>query len=188
MDRLFYCINCINNKQINYKTEIDKQINKSREKNKSDFANIPLIKPIIRKEDNSIITNGFIKFHHSRADHSKCPYCNGETVELSLTTDDWDVLKQISTDADFILEMDKLKKTDIVDFNLKLSQFKANAVASQPVSPPPQPSNVPKCPTCGSTNIKRISGTKRWVGTGIFGLASSSALKSYECKNCSYKW
>lgn len=46
----------------------------------------------------------------------------------------------------------------------------------------------PKCPTCGSTNIQKISGTKRWVTTGLFGLASSNVGKTMECKNCGYKW
>lgn len=49
-------------------------------------------------------------------------------------------------------------------------------------------SRVPKCPTCGSTNIKKISGTKRWLSTGLFGLASSNIGKSMCCQNCGYKW
>lgn len=48
--------------------------------------------------------------------------------------------------------------------------------------------NIPKCPTCGSTNIKKISSTKRFVSTGLFGLASSNIGKTMECKNCGYKW
>ena len=48
--------------------------------------------------------------------------------------------------------------------------------------------NMPKCPTCGSTNIKRISGTKRWLTTGLFGLASSDIGKTMVCKNCGYKF
>ena len=48
--------------------------------------------------------------------------------------------------------------------------------------------NIPKCPTCGSTNIKRISGTKRWLTTGLFGLASSDIGKTMVCKNCGYKF
>lgn len=47
---------------------------------------------------------------------------------------------------------------------------------------------VPTCPTCGSTNIQRISGTKRWLSTGLFGLASSDVGKTMKCKNCGYKW
>lgn len=48
--------------------------------------------------------------------------------------------------------------------------------------------NKPKCPTCGSTNVQKISTTKRWVSTGLFGLASSDIGKTMCCKNCGYKW
>lgn len=48
--------------------------------------------------------------------------------------------------------------------------------------------NIPKCPTCGSTNIERISGIKRFVSTGLFGLASSNIGKTMHCKNCGCKW
>lgn len=49
-------------------------------------------------------------------------------------------------------------------------------------------SNTPKCPTCGSTNIQKISGTKRWLSAGLFGLASSDVGKSMVCKSCGFKW
>lgn len=49
-------------------------------------------------------------------------------------------------------------------------------------------SRVPKCPTCGSANVQKISGTKRWITTGLFGLASSDIGKTMCCKNCGYKW
>lgn len=163
MSKLYYCTNCINDEQIHRKLVENKMFTYME------------------------INNGFIDFKDSKTDHSKCPHCNGSTVEMSLTVEEWNVLKNISTDSSFILEMDKLKKSDIVDFNLKMSQFKANAVASKPVQTPPQ-SNIPKCPTCGSTNIKKISGTKRWVGTGIFGLASSDLGKTMQCGSCGYKW
>ena len=48
--------------------------------------------------------------------------------------------------------------------------------------------NLPTCPTCGSTNVQKISGTKRWLSTGLFGLASSDVGKTMKCKNCGYKW
>ncbi len=51
-----------------------------------------------------------------------------------------------------------------------------------------QEKNIPKCPTCGSTKIQKISSTKRWFTTGVFGLASSNVGKTMECKNCGYKW
>lgn len=48
--------------------------------------------------------------------------------------------------------------------------------------------NVPRCPTCNSTKVEKISTTKRWVSTGLFGLASSNIGKIMHCKNCGYKW
>lgn len=47
---------------------------------------------------------------------------------------------------------------------------------------------VPKCPTCGSPDIQKISGTKRWVTTGLFGVASGDLGKTMVCKNCGFKW
>ena len=53
---------------------------------------------------------------------------------------------------------------------------------------PSQQPNTPHCPTCGSTNIQKISGTKRWLTTGLFGLASSDVGKTMVCKKCGYKF
>lgn len=49
-------------------------------------------------------------------------------------------------------------------------------------------SNVPKCPTCGSTKIRKISGTKRAASILSFGILSNNIGKTYECLNCKYKW
>lgn len=48
--------------------------------------------------------------------------------------------------------------------------------------------NTPKCPTCQSTNIKKISTTNRLISVATLGLASSKIGKQFECKNCGYKW
>ncbi len=48
--------------------------------------------------------------------------------------------------------------------------------------------NIPKCPTCSSTKIERITGTQRFITTGLFGLASSDIGKTMRCNNCGYKW
>ncbi len=51
-----------------------------------------------------------------------------------------------------------------------------------------EPECIPKCPTCGSTNIQLISAASRFGSAVIFGLASSKIGKTMECKNCGYKW
>lgn len=48
--------------------------------------------------------------------------------------------------------------------------------------------NIPRCPTCQSTNIEKISLTKKAVGGALFGLFSSNVRKTMYCKNCGYKW
>lgn len=51
-----------------------------------------------------------------------------------------------------------------------------------------QKANVPKCPTCGSTNVHPISDGKKAVGFLMMGVFSKNFGKSYECDNCKYKW
>lgn len=45
-----------------------------------------------------------------------------------------------------------------------------------------------KCPTCGSTNVHKISGIKKVVHGYAFGLFSKTARSQFECNNCGYKW
>lgn len=48
--------------------------------------------------------------------------------------------------------------------------------------------NKPKCPTCSSTNIKKISTTSKLAGAVTLGLFSKTARSQFQCKNCGYKW
>lgn len=48
--------------------------------------------------------------------------------------------------------------------------------------------HVPFCPSCGSTNIEKISMTKKTVGFLAVGILSSNVRKQFRCKNCGYKW
>lgn len=44
--------------------------------------------------------------------------------------------------------------------------------------------HIPKCPICGSTNLKKLSFTNKAVSVGVFGLLSNKINKTWECKNC----
>lgn len=44
--------------------------------------------------------------------------------------------------------------------------------------------NIPKCPTCGSTNIRKISGVERGASILTFGLFSKKINKTFKCQNC----
>lgn len=47
---------------------------------------------------------------------------------------------------------------------------------------------TPKCPTCKSTNIKKLSTANRAAHGYAFGLFSKTARSQFYCNNCGYKW
>lgn len=79
---------------------------------------------------------------------------------------------------------------DVIDKILETNEIPKVLILKQQESSTKkvEENNKPKCPTCGSTDIQKISGTKRWFSTGLFGLASSNVGKTMECKKCGYKW
>ena len=50
------------------------------------------------------------------------------------------------------------------------------------------PKNIPKCPTCQSTNLKKISASSKVINTALFGLFGSKRHKTFHCNNCGYEW
>lgn len=48
--------------------------------------------------------------------------------------------------------------------------------------------SLPKCPTCHSTNIEKISTGKKVKGSLLFGVLSSDVRNTMHCKNCGAKW
>lgn len=54
--------------------------------------------------------------------------------------------------------------------------------------PKEKEASKPKCPTCGSTNIRKIGAGERLTSVATFGLFSKKLNKSFKCKNCGYTW
>lgn len=48
--------------------------------------------------------------------------------------------------------------------------------------------NMPKCPTCGSLNVRHISDGERVASIGFFGIFSKKINKTFKCGNCGYTW
>ena len=48
--------------------------------------------------------------------------------------------------------------------------------------------NKPHCPTCNSTNIKKISGLSKAGSVVMFGIFSQKVKKQMHCNNCGYEW
>lgn len=180
MANLKYCEKCLGN---GYKTNL------FRIPTRPDSQGLPL--------KYYTICDGFIDLDNAKITQEYCPQCNTKLKELHITQEEWRIIQKTSTDVNLIFALDKLKQEDIIEFNVKMAQFKQTAESieqtkeitwqSQQQSQSQQ-SNTPKCPTCNSTNIKKISGTRRWLGVGLFGIASSDVGKTRECNDCGYKW
>ena len=56
-----------------------------------------------------------------------------------------------------------------------------------PAIPTPQPT-TPRCPTCGSTDIKKLDSLDRTVSTAVWGIASGKIGKQFKCRHCGYMW
>ncbi len=126
----------------------------------------------------------------------KCDYCNNNLeyipqqfligkrgIAINDELKDQFINDYIKSSSEFDQYLFEHREEDM--FNKRMSD---RAKLAHGASILEEKSRVPKCPTCGSTNIKKISGTKRWLSTGLFGLASSNIGKSMCCQNCGYKW
>ena len=78
-----------------------------------------------------------------------------------------------------------LKQEDIKNINnpnLSKREYKVVGTVVDPTKP------QPKCPTCQSTNIRKMGGIERGASIYAFGLFSKKINKSFKCKNCGYTW
>ena len=54
---------------------------------------------------------------------------------------------------------------------------------------PVDPALLPKCPICGSTNLKKISAANKVGSVALFGLlAAGRVSKTWKCENCGSKF
>ena len=121
---------------------------------------------------------GFTKDNNEKIN---CPVCkNNNWVDSDII-----FLKKISTDDSFISSMINLKEKNPIEYQLKISQFKASLLQTKVTE---EDSNKPHCPTCGSTNIEKISFGKKAFGGAMFGIFSSDVRNTMHCKNCGAKW
>lgn len=116
---------------------------------------------------------------------NKCPMCGKTNTFIDEYIMD---IKRISSDESFVSTMIKLHKEDPVEYQLKLNQFKLQQEQSDVIKEQERESNRPHCPTCGSTNIKKITGTERAASVIGLGIFSKKINKSYKCLKCKSTW
>lgn len=116
---------------------------------------------------------------------NKCYYC-GQQLEISILTEEelW-AIEKVSYDLSFLEAMIKLKETDPIEFQLKMSQFKTQLQQQESTN---QTENIPKCPTCGSTKLSKVPTASKAGSVFLFGLLSQKIKKTWHCDNCKYEW
>ena len=78
-----------------------------------------------------------------------------------------------------------LKQEDIKNINKqkkKKREYKVIGTVVDPTKP------QPKCPTCQSTNIRKMGGIERGISIYAFGIFSKKINKTFKCQNCGYTW
>lgn len=134
----------------------------------------------------------------------KCPICNNEFTQL--TNKESKVFLNLNGDQriqwvegkighPIPYELNKLRENyknkkwqEIEQQKEDEQSMRLNAALERGKKIIEEQSNIPKCPTCGSSNIKKISGTSKAVSVAMFGLLSQKVKKQFHCNNCGYEW
>lgn len=135
--------------------------------------------------DKKAFQKGFIyPFEIKSNNEYICPYCNNKLLDTFITENEFDLIEDVSdSDRQFLEAMIELKKNDPIEYQLKMSQFKANLKQQESSKKIEEDKDVIHCPRCKSTSIQTINrGYSFW--TGFLGSGSPRNV----CQKCGYKW
>ncbi len=104
-----------------------------------------------------------------------------QLIKMSMTCEEFEILRYVSNDPLFMKAMDELKQKDIIEYQSRMSQFRTQVEQQKQINDIEQ--NQPKCPKCGSTNIG-VANRGYSLLTGFIGSGKSMNV----CQNCGYKW
>lgn len=126
----------------------------------------------------------------------KCDYCNNDLeyipkqfligkrgIAINDELKDQFINEYIKSSPEFDQYLFEHREEDM--FNKRISD---RAKLAHGASILEEQSKVPKCPTCGSLNVEKISTGKKIFGGAMFGLFSSDVRNTMHCKNCGAKW
>ena len=106
-----------------------------------------------------------------------------------INDDDAYAIYTVTNSTEIIDAMIELKQKDIIEYGLKLAQFKTQLEQQKSAKEKVKTDNRLKCPTCGSAKVIRIPGLSKatWVALqGVYSIGKIS--KTFQCMNCGYKW
>lgn len=124
--------------------------------------------------------------YYSRLD-LLCDFCLRDNIPLdqwkSMTKKEKEAWKDKTKPRRNIDELDPDFKKDI--------QAKATAFDAQyrkELEEKEHPKYVPKCPVCGSPDLRKISATSKVLDVAFWGFAAGKPKKTYHCNNCDYEF
>lgn len=125
-----------------------------------------------------------------------CPRHNVPMEVIDFPADDFKYIRESGGGNDFLRAMIELRKTDIIEYQTKLAPFKkmyedrTNREYSEYLAErrAEKEASIPKCPTCGSKDIRKIGVGERAASIGFFGIFSKKINKTWKCQNCGHTW
>ena len=123
----------------------------------------------------------------ARNNEHVCKFCNKELIKINMT---------LKENTDFLI-MDGTTVKDQTrilankfggfQFSEKAYENRMNIVNNKKQSTTQQPS-TPHCPTCNSTNIRKIGAGERAASIIGLGLFSRKINKTWKCNDCGHTW
>lgn len=125
----------------------------------------------------------------------KCEYCDSILVQ---TDEDTEEIFKLSCPKEKEPEYDNkcielAKKYGNNQFSEEAFKYHKQKLHSDVISwidkkQSQQQSNIPKCPTCGSSNIHKMGVGERTASILGFGILSKKINKTWKCNNCGHTW
>ena len=121
--------------------------------------------------------------HEGDSVPNQCPVCQTDAFKEETLY----ILRELRCSDQLIQEMQKLRDSDIIEYELKMSQFRAqydNKIAmkiEERRKQAAQQSNTTTCPRCGNTTFTPMK--KKW--SMLTGFATNQV--ELVCNNCGYR-
>lgn len=129
--------------------------------------------------NNWIYTYGF-DVQASEENRNNCITCGEKLLDTVLDVKEYETIEKISNNVAFFDAMIELKEKDPIEFQLKMSQFRNQVKQQEAV----ELQNIPHCPICNSTDIKKISGMSKAKSVAVWGIFSRKVHKQWHCEQC----
>lgn len=106
-----------------------------------------------------------------------CPKCGHSFPE------DWDECNECEVE---LIYEEKDRVLELSEMDKKYYNYKSQVYMEEECSKRErrEKTNIPKCPVCGSTNLKKLDALNRGASVFLWGLGSNKINKTWECKNC----